>query len=139
MHFKVLTPSESLEKTYRLQSTTREQIELFKTQFTRLLGRIDEKESEENIKDHLMDFLKEVYYKDAYVVAPKGKTDFVIHLSKDATTQAGLLSEVKRPANKSEMITRQDLNTKAFHELLLSRARTLKKQRYSALCHYQRL
>ncbi|GAB4040481.1 hypothetical protein GCM10028774_45250 [Spirosoma jeollabukense] len=119
MHLNILTPSESLEKTYRLQSATREQIELFKTHFVKLLGHINEKESEENVKDHLMDFLKEVYYKDAHVVAPKGKTDFVIHLGKDATTQAGVLFEVKRPANKGEMITRQNLNTKAFHELLL--------------------
>ncbi|GAB3568724.1 Eco57I restriction-modification methylase domain-containing protein [Spirosoma luteolum] len=119
MQLKALTPAESLEKTYRLQPTTREQIEGFKTHFTRLLGHINERESEENVKDHLMDFLKDVYYKDAHVVAPKGKTDFVIHLGKDATTQAGVLFEVKRPANKGEMITRQSLNTKAFHELLL--------------------
>ena len=43
----------------------------------------------------------------------------MIHLGKDATSQAGVLFEVKRPANKGEMITRQNLNTKAFHELLL--------------------
>ena len=118
------TPAESLEKTYRLQSVGREQIEQFKTSFVKLTGLIDEKESEENVKDHLMDFLKEVYYNgaalgDAYVVAPKGKTDFVIHLGKTADSQAGVLFEVKRPANKGEMITRQNLNAKAFHELLL--------------------
>ncbi|WP_338874932.1 TaqI-like C-terminal specificity domain-containing protein [Spirosoma sp. SC4-14] len=119
MHLKALTPTESLEKTYRLQPAPREQIEHFKAQFLKLFNHINEKESEENVKDHLMDFLKEVYYKDAHVVAPKGKTDFVIHLGKDATTQAGVLFEMKRPANKGEMITRQNLNAKAFHELLL--------------------
>ena len=119
MLLKALNPTESLEKTYRLQAGNREQIDRFKTNFTKLLSLINERESEENVKDHLMDFLKEVYYKDAHVVAPKGKTDFVIHLGKDATTQAGVLFEVKRPANKGEMITGQNLNTKAFHELLL--------------------
>ncbi|WP_157634897.1 DUF7149 domain-containing protein [Spirosoma panaciterrae] len=119
MQLNVLTPAESLEKTYRLQSAPREQIELFKAQFVKLFGRINENESEENAKDHLMDFLKEVYYKEDHIVAPKGKTDFVIHLGKDATTPAGVLFEVKRPTNKSEMVTRQNLNTKAFHELLL--------------------
>jgi len=113
------TPAESLEKTYRLQSANREQVDRFKISYAKLLPLINEKESEENVKDHLMDFLKEVYYKDVHVVAPKGKTDFVIHLGKDATTQAGVLFEVKRPANKGEMVTRQNLNTKAFHELLL--------------------
>ncbi len=119
MLLKALNPTESLEKTHRLQAGNREQIDRFKTNFTKLLSLINERESEENVKDHLMDFLKEVYYKDAHVVAPKGKTDFVIHLGKDATTQAGVLFEVKRPANKGEMITGQNLNAKAFHELLL--------------------
>ncbi|GAB2542850.1 class I SAM-dependent DNA methyltransferase [Spirosoma aerophilum] len=113
------TPAKSLDRVYALQPATRDQIERFKTSYLKLLPLINEKESEENVKDHLMDFLKEVYYRDAHVVAPKGKTDFVIHLGKDATTQAGVLFEVKRPANKGEMITRQNINTKAFHELLL--------------------
>ncbi|QJW90755.1 class I SAM-dependent DNA methyltransferase [Spirosoma taeanense] len=119
MLLTIRKPAKSLDPTYNLQPGNREQIEQFKAQFIRLLSHINEKESEENVKDHLMDFLKEVYYKEAYVVAPKGKTDFVIHLGKDATTPAGVLFEVKRPLNKGEMVTRQNLNTKAFHELLL--------------------
>ena len=113
------TPAESLEKTHRLQPANREQVDRFKVSYAKLLPLINEKESEENVKKHLMDFLSEVYYNGAHVVAPKGKTDFVIHLGKDATTPAGVLFEVKRPANKAEMVTRQNLNTKAFHELLL--------------------
>ncbi len=119
MPLTILTPTRSLTKAYRLQSGNRDQIERFKTNYVNLLGLINEKESEENVKDHLMDFLKEVYYKEAHIVAPKGKTDFVIHLGKDANTQAGVLFEVKRPANKGEMVSRENLNTKAFHELLL--------------------
>ena len=113
------TPAESLEKTHRLQPANREQVDRFKVSYAKLLPLINEKESEENVKKHLMDFLSEVYYNGAHVVAPKGKTDFVIHLGRDATTPAGVLFEVKRPANKAEMVTRQNLNTKAFHELLL--------------------
>ena len=119
MLLTALTPTESLEKAYRLQSGNREQIDRFKANYTKLLGLINERESEENVKGHLIDFLKEVYYKDSYLVAPKGRTDFVIHSGKDATTPAGVLFEVKRPANKGEMITRHNLNAKAFHELLL--------------------
>ncbi|QKZ14396.1 class I SAM-dependent DNA methyltransferase [Spirosoma sp. KUDC1026] len=135
MQLRALTPAESLEKTYRLQPNTREEVDSFKRHFTRLLGHINERESEENVKDHLMDFLKEVYYKDAHVVAPKGKTDFVIHLGKDATTQAGVLFEVKRPANKGEMITRQSLNAKAFHELLLYYFQERERSRNSDIRH----
>ena len=97
MLLKALTPTESLEKAFRLQSGNREQIDRFKSNFTKLLSLINERESEENVKGHLMDFLKEVYYKETYLVAPKGKTDFVIHAGKDAATPAGVLFEVKRP------------------------------------------
>ena len=124
MQLTPITPTQSLEKAYRLQSGNREQIDRFRHGYIKLMGLINEKESEENVKGHLMDFLKEVYYNgtalgEAYVVAPKGKTDFVIHTGKEATTPAGVLFEVKRPANRGEMITRQNLNAKAFHELLL--------------------
>jgi adenine-specific DNA-methyltransferase len=66
----------------------------------KLINLINEGESEENVKEHSMDFLKEVYYKDAYIVAFKGKTDFDIHTGKEATTPAGVLFEVKRPDNR---------------------------------------
>ena len=121
-----LTPTESLDKTYRLQPGNREQIDRFKESYVKLFGLINEKESEEIVKGHLMSFLNEVYYNGTapgnggtYLIAPKDKTDFVIYAGKDATAPAGVLVEVKRPANKGEMITRQNLNAKAFHELLL--------------------
>ncbi|WP_373511855.1 hypothetical protein [Persicitalea sp.] len=128
------TPTKSLDPAYKLRPE-REQIERFKDRFKTLFGYIDEKESEENIKDHLMDFLKEVYYKESYVVAPKGKTDFVIHLGKDAASPAGVLFEVKRPANRSEMVSRENLNTKAFHELLLYYFQERSRDRNSDLRH----
>lgn len=129
------TPAKSLDRIYALQPATRDQIEQFKASYRKLLPLINEKESEENVKDHLMDFLKEVYYRDAHVVAPKGKTDFVIHLGKDPTTQAGVLFEVKRPANRGEMVTRQNLNVKAFHELLLYYFQERQRSRNSDIRH----
>ena len=119
MHPTALTPAESLQKAYRLQPVTRPQLDALTTGFTQLMALINERESEENVKGHLMTFLKDVFYGKTHLIAPKGKTDFVIHLGKDAQTPAGVLFEVKRPANRSEMVTRQNLNTKAFHELLL--------------------
>lgn len=133
MLLKSLSPTESLEKTYRLQSGNRDQIERFKTHFITLFERINEQESEENVKGHLMDFLKEVYYKESYLVATKGKTDFVIHTGKEAKAPAGVLFEVKRPTNKGEMITRENLNTKAMQELILYYFRERTKDKNSDL------
>lgn len=130
---KDLTPNESLEKAYRLQSGNREQIDRFKKNYTKLLNRINEQETEENAKGHLIDFLKEVYYKDEYLVATKGRTDFVIHTGKEATSTAGVLFEVKRSTNKSEMVTRENLNMKAMHELILYYFRERTKDKNSDL------
>ncbi len=65
-----------------------------------------------------MDFLKNTYFSPNYHIATKGRTDFVIHTSKDATHPAGVLFEAKKPSNH-EMVTLSNLNTKAMHEIIL--------------------
>ncbi len=113
------TIKQSLNKAYRLIKPKRARIEAFKGNLMHLLSQIDEKESEENAKIHLMDFLKNTFYHPDYLVATKGKTDLVIHTGKEAKTPAGVLMEVKRPTNKADMVTPQNLNAKALHELML--------------------
>lgn len=119
MKLQEISLKKSLNKAYRLIKPKRPDIELFKNNLMKLLGQIDEKESEENVKIHLMDFLKDTWYKQDYLVATKGRTDFVIHTGKEAKTPSGVLFEVKRPTNKGDMVTRQNLNAKAMHELIL--------------------
>lgn len=119
MKLQEISLKKSLNKAYRLIKPKRPDIELFKGNLIKLLGQIDEKESEENVKIHLMDFLKETWYKQDYLVATKGRTDFVIHTGKEAKAPSGVLFEVKRPTNKGDMVTRQNLNAKAMHELIL--------------------
>jgi hypothetical protein len=66
-----------------------------------------------------MNFLRDTFFKPDYLIATKGRTDFVIHLGKDASTPTGVLFEVKRPENKADMVSQTNLNTKAMHELIL--------------------
>ena len=119
MKLQEISLKKSLNKAYRLVKPKRPDIELFKSNLINLLGQIDEKESEENVKIHLMDFLKDTWYKQDFLVATKGRTDFVIHTGKEAKAPSGVLFEVKRPTNKGDMVTRQNLNAKAMHELIL--------------------
>jgi hypothetical protein len=119
MILQEISLKKSLNKAYRLVKPKRPDIELFKGNLMKLLSQIDEKESEENVKIHLMDFLKDTWYKQDYLVATKGRTDFVIHTGKEAKAPSGVLFEVKRPTNKGDMVTRQNLNAKAMHELIL--------------------
>ncbi|MCQ6961514.1 DUF7149 domain-containing protein, partial [Mucilaginibacter aquariorum] len=125
----------SLNKAYRLISPRRVDLDQFKKNLQLMLGLIDEKESEENVKIHLMDFMKNTFYNPDHLIATKGKTDFVIHLGKDASTPTGVLFEVKRPSNKADMVTQTNLNTKAMHELILYYLRERSKDKNNSLTH----
>ncbi len=116
---KEINLKQALNKAYRLIKPKRPEMEIFKKNLITLLGQIDEKESEENVKIHLMNFLRDTFYNPTFHVATKGRTDFVVHTGKDAATPAGVLFEVKRPLNTVDMVTKANLNAKAFHELML--------------------
>ncbi len=119
MTTKEISLKQALNKAYRLIKPKRPEMEAFKKNLITLLGQIDEKESEENVKIHLMNFLRDTFYNPTFHVATKGRTDFVVHTGKDATTSAGVLFEVKRPLNTPDMVTKTSLNAKAMHELML--------------------
>jgi len=125
----------SLNKAYRLIKPRRNDLNTFKSNLSNLLNHINEKESEENVKIHLMDFLKNTFYHPDHLVATKGRTDFVIHLGKDGQSSAGVLFEVKKPSNKADMITRNNLNTKAMHELILYFLKERFKNKNNSLTH----
>lgn len=93
-------------------------MEAFKAALQHLLDSINLNESEEHAKNHLRDFLKSTFY-EKYGVNTKGKTDLVIHTGATTKSNAGVLLEVKRPTNKADMPTPENLNYKATHELLL--------------------
>ena len=118
MKLKQLTVKQSLNKAYRLIKPDRADIEKFKTNFKLLLGNINPQESEENLKGHVMDFLKNTYFSPNYHIATKGRTDFVIHTSKDATNPAGVLFEAKKSSNH-EMVTLGNLLPDSYYRHLL--------------------
>ncbi|MDR0546586.1 MAG: class I SAM-dependent DNA methyltransferase, partial [Dysgonamonadaceae bacterium] len=97
----------------------RKEIELFKKEFIALLDRINEKESEEFHKNLMIEFLNSVYYKDKHYINTKGRADLVIHNGNNADSPVGVLIEVKSPANRSEMVSKENLNVKSFQELVL--------------------
>jgi hypothetical protein len=84
-----------------------------------LLGSINETESEEFHKNLLADFLKHSYYSPQHFINTKGRNDLVIHNGKESRDSVGVILEVKKPSNKSEMLRRDKLNCKALQELLL--------------------
>jgi hypothetical protein len=113
------TPKRSLNKAFLKQRPLRSEIDLFKHNLIRLLGKIDEIEREENQKNHIRDFLRDTYYKDTNEINTKDFKDLVIHLGKSNKENVGVIVEAKRPGNKAEMLSADKPNAKALHEIIL--------------------
>jgi type II restriction/modification system DNA methylase subunit YeeA len=119
MILKELKPLMALNKAFLKLKPTRIEIDNFKTHLMALLDSMNDTESEEFHKNLVIDFLKKTYYDPAHFVNTKGKNDLVIHNNNTAQSSVGVIIEAKKPTNKAEMISTQNLNAKAFHELIL--------------------
>ena len=124
-----LTIAKSLNKAYRQIPVDRTAFNNFKDQLHVLYEQISSINTEEKLKGDFMDFLKLTFYGQNYKVSPNGDIDCAIHLGNSVDDSVGVIFEVKKPTNVSEMITRENLNRKALQELLLYylRERHLKK------------
>ncbi|MBO1063135.1 MAG: type II restriction endonuclease, partial [Aphanizomenon flos-aquae CP01] len=119
MNSQKLQPRESLNKAFLKINPLRNDIETFKKHLKNLIEKINESESEEFHKNLIADFLKNTYYSSNHFINTKGRNDLVIHNGKDPKTSVGVILEFKKPTNKSEMLKVDNLNTKAFQELVL--------------------
>ncbi|MTJ55584.1 type II restriction endonuclease [Anabaena sp. UHCC 0253] len=119
MNLHKMQPRESLNKAFLKVKPNRNDIEHFKKNLQSLIEKINETESEEFHKNLIGDFLKNTYYSKNYFINTKGRNDFVIHNGKDPKSSVGVILETKKPTNKSEMLKVDNLNTKAFQELVL--------------------
>ncbi len=118
------TPKKAL-KAFLKQKPLRSEIDVFKANLIILLDKINviekrhKDESEEHLKNDLKDFLRDTYYKDTNAINTKDKKDLVVHLGKSTDSEVGVIIEAKRPTNINEMITVENPNKKALHELIL--------------------
>ena len=119
MNLNILKPRLALNKAFLKVKPNRNEIELFKANLIKLLGKIDEIEREENQKNHLRDFLRDTFYKESHEINTKDSKDLVIHLGKSNKDKVGVIIEAKRPSNRSEMISAAKPNAKAIWELIL--------------------
>ncbi|MDI6402050.1 N-6 DNA methylase, partial [Balneolaceae bacterium ANBcel3] len=114
-----MKPRKALNKAFLKVKPNRTEIESFKTNLIQLLDRTNDTESEEFHKNLVIDFLKKTYYDPNHFINTKGRNDLVIHNGDKAKNSVGVILEAKKPTNKSEMVTTEKLNTKAFQELVL--------------------
>lgn len=119
MELKALKPRKALNKAFLKVKPSRAGIDYFKSNLITLLDRINDTESEEFHKNLVIDFLKKTYYDPKYFINTKDRNDLVIHNGQNANSTVGVIIEAKKPTNKTEMITTNKLNVKAFQELVL--------------------
>ena len=119
MILKELKPRKALNKAFLKVKPNRIDIERFKANLIQLLNRTNDTETEEFHKNILSDFLKKTYYDPNHFINTKGRNDLVIHNSDKAKSSVGVIIEAKKPTNRSEMVSVQNLNRKAFQELVL--------------------
>jgi hypothetical protein len=114
MIYHALSPNQSLNKAYRKEKVARKDIELFKSKLREFLESINEKESEEHVKNNVTKFLYETYYQGKNQINTKGRIDLAIYEDKKPV----VIIEAKRP-NSPDMVSSKNLNAKAMHELML--------------------
>lgn len=116
----ILTPRKAINKAFLKIRPVRSEIELFKSEFKKLLKSVEHKNFEEHHKNSISDFLKNTYYssKKKYINI-SDRIDLVIHNGEDQTSSVGVIIEAKRPSNQNEMPTINTLNKKALQELVL--------------------
>jgi adenine-specific DNA-methyltransferase len=119
MEINKLKPRKALNKAFLKVKPNRTEIEGFKSNLIQLLDRTNDTESEEFHKNLVIDFLKKTYYDPNHFINTKGRNDLVIHNGDKAKSTVGVIIEAKKPTNKSEMVTTDKLNAKAFQELVL--------------------
>jgi len=119
MNLNILKPRKALNKAFLKVKPNRTEIESFKQNLIKLTDHINEAETEEFHKNLVSTFLKDTYYKENHFINTKGRNDLVIHNGKDAKSTVGVIIEAKKPTNKAEMLKTDNINTKAFQELVL--------------------
>lgn len=124
MKLIIQSPKKAL-KAFLKQRPNESERDKFKANLIALLDKISviekqpKDESEEHLKNNLRDFLRDTYYIDSNAINTKDKKDLVIHIGKSTDTDVAVIIEAKRPSNAKEMITADNANKKALHELIL--------------------
>ena len=119
MNFVAWKPRKAINKAYLKLKPNRTDIEKFKSNLIQMLDGVNEQESEEYHKNLLTYFLRQTYYASKHSINTKERSDLVVHNGASSTSTVGVIIETKRPTNRSEMLSIDNLNVKALHELVL--------------------
>ncbi|WP_413532194.1 hypothetical protein [Empedobacter brevis] len=112
----------ALNPAYRQFKPIRKNVDNFKYELLACLESIEisdsRNESEEHLKEPIKKFLTNTFYQKN-LINTKDRIDLAIYLDETAKSDVGVIIEAKRPSNKAEFISTNNINKKALQEVLL--------------------
>jgi len=117
---KIYNPSEFL-KEKKLREIPVEFMAKFKEALSNRLPAKPDDDPESNYEDSVKALLEDTFYKGKNKIARRKGVNTDLNIFEDNTTSSSpvVLIEMKKPSEKNDMLSKEDLNRKALHELIL--------------------
>lgn len=117
---KIYSPSEFL-KEKKLREIPVEFMAKFKEALSNHLPPKPDNDPESNYEDNVKALLEDTFYKGKNKIAQRKGVKTDLNIFEDNTTSSSpvVLIEMKSPSEKNDMLSKEDLNRKALHELIL--------------------
>ena len=117
---KIFNPSEFL-KEKKLREIPVEFMAKFKEALSNHLPPKPDNDPESNYEDNVKALLEDTFYKGKNKIARRKGVNTDLNIFEDNTTSSSpvVLIEMKKPSEKNDMLSKEDINRKALHELIL--------------------
>lgn len=117
---KIYNPSEFL-KEKKLREIPVVFMAKFKEALSNHLPPKPDNDPESNYEDNVKALLEDTFYKGKNKIARRRGVNTDLNIFEDNTTSSSpvVLIEMKKPSEKNDMLSKEDLNRKALHELIL--------------------
>ena len=117
---KIYNPSKFL-KEKKLREIPVEFMAKFKEALSNRLPAKPDNDPESNYEDSVKALLEDTFYKGKNKIARRKGVNTDLNIFEDNTTSSSpvVLIEMKKPSEKNDMLSKEDLNRKALHELIL--------------------
>lgn len=120
MQIETISARRAVDNAFLQESITKTEFETFRRRLLKLLNQADEAvedgESEEHLKGLIKPFLNNTNFEEKYYINTKKDQDLAIYNGKSKKTDVGVIIEAKKPSNRSQMITKADVNKKGFQQ-----------------------
>ncbi len=116
MNNQIINPLKAISKSYLRMPVVKTDINDFVAHLSVFIDTINEKESEEYAKNQLTKFLNDSFYSSKNKINTKGRIDLAIYDEENPI----VIFECKKPkSSDADMMSKANINVKAFHELIL--------------------